>query len=300
MPAITVRGLRKSYRGVEAVRGIDLDVPAGQVFALLGPNGAGKTTTTEILEGFRRRDAGEVRVLGADPARGGRLRERIGIVLQSGAFDHYLTVAEALALWARYYPRRRPVSELLAIAGLEDKARARIRDLSGGQQRRLDLALALAGDPELVFLDEPTAGFDPAARRAAWDLIRHLAARGVTIFLTTHYMDEAQALAGQVAVMSGGKIIAAGPPRSLGAGQPAVIRFRLPGTAPGPLPRIAGLDRAAGEAGVWELRTTRPTADLHVLTGWAVDHGTELQSLTVTQPTLEDVYLQLTAETWRS
>jgi ABC-2 type transport system ATP-binding protein len=297
MPAITVRGLRKSYRGVEAVRGIDLDVQAGQVFALLGPNGAGKTTTTEILEGFGRRDAGEVTVLGADPAHGGRLRERTGIVLQGGAFDHYLTVAEALALWARYYPRRRPVSELLAIAGLEDKARARIRDLSGGQQRRLDLALALAGDPELIFLDEPTTGFDPAARRAAWDLIRHLAGRGITIFLTTHYMDEAQALAGQVAVMSDGKIIAAGPPQSLGAGQPAVIRFRLPGTAPGPLPLIAGLDRAVGEAGTWELRTTRPTADLHVLTGWAVDHGTELQALTVTQPTLEDVYLQLTAET---
>jgi ABC-2 type transport system ATP-binding protein len=297
MPAITVRGLRKSYRGVEAVRGIDLDVPAGQVFALLGPNGAGKTTTTEILEGFRPRDAGEVTVLGADPTRGGRLRDRTGIVLQGGAFDHYLTVTEALALWARYYPRRRPVRELLAIAGLEDKARARIRDLSGGQQRRLDLALALAGDPELIFLDEPTVGFDPAARRAAWDLIRNLAGQGITIFLTTHYMDEAQALASQVAVLSGGRIIAAGPPRSLGAGQPAVIRFRLPGTAPGPLPRIAGLERASGEAGAWELRTTQPTADLHVLTGWAVSHGTELRALSVTQPTLEDVYLRLTAET---
>jgi ABC-2 type transport system ATP-binding protein len=297
MPAITVRGLRKSYRGVEAVRGIDLDVPTGQVFALLGPNGAGKTTTTEILEGFRPRDAGEVTVLGADPARGGRLRERTGIVLQGGAFDHYLTVTEALALQARYYPRRRAVGELLAIAGLEDKARARIRDLSGGQQRRLDLALALAGDPELVFLDEPTAGFDPAARHAAWDLIRSLAGQGITIFLTTHYMDEAQTLAGQVAVLSGGRIIAAGPPGSRGAGQPAVIRFRLPGTAPGPLPRIAGLARSAGEAGAWELRTTRPTADLHVLTGWAVSHGAELRALTVTQPTLEDVYLRLTAET---
>ncbi len=297
MQAITVRGLRKSYREVEAVRGVDLDVPAGQVFALLGPNGAGKTTTTEILEGFRRRDAGEVTVLGADPGRGGRLRERTGIMPQGHAFDHYLTVTEALALWARYYPRRRPVSELLAIAGLEDKARMRIRDLSGGQQRRLDLALALAGDPDLVFLDEPTTGFDPAARHAAWDLIKSLAARGITVFLTTHYMDEAQALAGQVAVMSGGKIIATGPPRSLGAGQPAVVRFRLPGTAPGPLPRIAGLDRAPGEAGAWELRTVRPTADLHILTCWAVDRGIELQALTVTQPSFEDVYLRLTAET---
>jgi ABC-2 type transport system ATP-binding protein len=179
MAAITVSGLRKAYRGVDAVRGVDFEVPAGQVFALLGPNGAGKTTTVEILEGFRQRDAGQVSVLGADPARhADRLRERIGIVLQDGAFDHFLTVAEEIALQRRYYPRARPAAELLAIAGLRDKAKARIRDLSGGQRRRLDLALALAGDPELIFLDEPTTGFDPAARHGAWELIRGLAAHG--------------------------------------------------------------------------------------------------------------------------
>jgi ABC-2 type transport system ATP-binding protein len=294
--AIMVRGLRKAYGRIDAVRGIDLDVPAGQVFALLGPNGAGKTTTVEILEGYRRRDGGDVQVLGADPAWGGaRLRERIGIVLQSGAFDHYLTVTEVLTLWARYYPRRRTVGELLAVAGLEDKARARVRDLSGGQQRRLNLALALAGDPELLFLDEPTTGFDPAARRSAWELIRGLAGRGTTIFLTTHYMEEAQALADQAAVMSEGKIVAMGPPRSLGADHAAVIRFRLPGPPGGSLPPLSGLGPVAGEAGAWELRTSRPTADLHALTGWALEHGVDLASLSVSQPTLEDVYLQLTA-----
>jgi ABC-type Mn2+/Zn2+ transport system ATPase subunit len=201
MAAIRVSGLRKAYRGVDAVRGVDFEVPAGQVFALLGPNGAGKTTTVEILEGFRHRDSGEVKVLGADPARhADRLRERIGIVLQDGAFDHFLTVSEELALHRRYYPHPRPAAELLAIAGLQDKAKARIRDLSGGQRRRLDLALALAGNPELIFLDEPTTGFDPAARRGAWELIRGLAGQGITVLLTTHYMDEAQALADRVAV----------------------------------------------------------------------------------------------------
>jgi ABC-2 type transport system ATP-binding protein len=293
--AITVRALRKAYRGVEAVRGVDFDVPSGQVFALLGPNGAGKTTTTEILEGYRRRDGGEVSVLGADPARAGmRLRERIGIVLQGGAFDHYLTVSEVLALWGRYYPRPRPVTELLAIAGLEDKARARIRDLSGGQQRRLDLALALAGNPELIFLDEPTASFDPSARRGAWQLIRDLAGQGITVFLTTHYMDEAQELADRVAVMSNGQIIASGPPQSLGADHRAVVRFQLPDTAALP-PRLPGLSPVASEAGAWELRTSQPTADLHALTGWALEHGTDLHALTVSQPTLEDIYLLLTA-----
>jgi ABC-2 type transport system ATP-binding protein len=336
MAAITVSGLRKAYRGADAargdavrgdaVRGVDFEVPAGQIFALLGPNGAGKTTTVEILEGFRQRDAGQVSVLGADPGRhagrhaarhAGRLRERIGIVLQDGAFDHFLTVAEELALQRRYYPRPRPAAELLAIAGLADKAKTRIRDLSGGQRRRLDLALALAGNPELIFLDEPTTGFDPAARRGAWELIRGLAAQGITVLLTTHYMDEAQALADWVAVMNDGQIVAAGPPGALGgvgttntrtttepatsaaifgAGQATVVRFRLPASAgvAGP-PPIAGLARVPGEAGTWELRTSQPTADLHTLTGWALDHGTELEALTVSRPTLEDVYLRLTA-----
>jgi ABC-2 type transport system ATP-binding protein len=294
MAAITVSGLRKAYRGVDAVRGVDFEVPAGQVFALLGPNGAGKTTTVEILAGFRQRDAGQVSVLGADPARHvGRLRERIGIVLQDGAFDHFLTVSEELALQRRYYPRPRPAAELLAIAGLRDKAKTRIRDLSGGQRRRLDLALALAGDPELIFLDEPTTGFDPAARRGAWELIRGLAAQGITVLLTTHNMDEAQALADRVAVMNDGQIIASGPPGSLGAAREPVVRFRLTAAA-GP-PPIAGLGRVPGEASTWELRTSQPTADLYTLTGWALDHGIELEALTVSRPTLEDVYLRLTA-----
>jgi ABC-2 type transport system ATP-binding protein len=299
-PAIKVRGLRKSYGGMAAVRGIDLDIPAGQVFALLGPNGAGKTTTVEILEGYRRRDAGEVAVLGLDPAQDGtRLRQRIGIVVQETALDPFLRVGEMLALWSRYYPRGRPVAELLAVAGLADEAKKRVRDLSGGQQRRLDLALAVAGDPDLLFLDEPTAGFDPAARRSAWALIRGLAAGGTTVVLTTHYMEEAQVLAGQVAVLSDGQIVAVGPPDSLAAaatGNQTIIRFRVRVGTAGSLPDIPGLSPAPGEPGSWELRTARPTADLHELTGWALDHGTELAALSVSAPTLEDVYLRLTME----
>ncbi len=295
MTAVEVRGLRKAYGQTQAVCGIDLDIARGQVLALLGPNGAGKTTVVEILAGFLQRDAGEVAVLGLDPGRAGtRLRARIGIVSQQTALDRYLRVQEMLKLWAHYYPRRRPVPELLALAGLEDKATARVADLSGGQQRRLDLALALAGDPELIFLDEPTAGFDPAARRDAWQLIRSLAERGATILLTTHSMEEAQALADEAAVMNKGEIIALGPPAALSEHQQTVIRFRLAGPGGGTPPAVPGVSPVPGEAGGWELRTARPTADLHALTGWALGHGTELSALTVSAPTLEDVYLQLT------
>jgi ABC-2 type transport system ATP-binding protein len=295
MAAVEVRGMRKAYGRIEAVRGIDLSIARGQVFALLGPNGAGKTTVVEILAGFLRRDAGEVAVLGLDPGRGGtRLRARIGIVAQQTALDRYLRVEEMLALWTRYYPRRRPVTELLALAGLEDKAAARVTDLSGGQQRRLDLALALAGHPELLFLDEPTTGFDPSARRDAWQLIRSLAGRGTTILLTTHYIEEAQELADEVAVLNRGEIIALGPPATLTARDRTVIRFRLTDPAVGAPSAAPGVRPVPGEAGAWELRTARPAADLHALTGWALNHGTELAALTVSVPTLEDVYLQLT------
>ena len=214
--AIVVRGLRKAYAELEAVRGIDLTISTGEVFALLGPNGAGKTTTVEILEGYRERTAGEVVVLGHDPSHGGRsLRERIGIVLQSTGIDPFLTVSETIDMYAGYYPKRRPTDEVIDVVGLGEKRDTRVNKLSGGQQRRLDVAIALAGDPELLFLDEPTTGFDPGARRNAWDMVRNLASTGKTIFLTTHYMDEAQNLADRVAVITGGTIVAEGPPESL-------------------------------------------------------------------------------------
>ncbi|MGH9062380.1 MAG: ABC transporter ATP-binding protein [Acidimicrobiales bacterium] len=296
--AIVARGLRKSYGALEAVRGIDLDVPAGQVFALLGPNGAGKTTTVEILEGYRARSGGAVTVLGTDPAQGGApFRSRIGIVLQECAIDPYLSVTEVLTQRAAYYPRPRPVPEVLALVGLQAKARARVRLLSGGQQRRLDLALALVGDPELIFLDEPTTGFDPSARRAAWEVVANLASLGKTILLTTHYMDEAQALAAQVAVMAGGQVVALGPPATLGGRDRAAhqVRFRVGGGGmAADLPALGGPLTAGAADGELLLSTVTPTADLHVLTGWAIAHGVELEALSVAQPTLEDVYLQLT------
>jgi len=229
--AITVTGLRKSYGSTEAVRGISFEVAEGEVFALLGPNGAGKTTTVEILEGYRRRDAGTVSVLGMDPERGGsRMRERIGIVLQECGIEDLLTVEEALRRQGGYYPRARPVEEVIALVGLEDRAGDRVRRLSGGQRRRLDLALALIGDPDLIFLDEPTTGFDPAARRHAWDLVKRLGGLGKTVLLTTHYMDEAQYLADRVAVIAGGRVVAEGPPNSIGGRDlgAARIRFSLP------------------------------------------------------------------------
>ncbi len=279
-PVISIRGLRMSYGEVEAVRGIDLEVMPGEVFAFLGPNGAGKTTTVEILEGYRKRSGGEVSVLGEDPEKAGRAwRERIGIVLQSGRLDPYLTVRESLDLYAGYFRSPRPTEEVIELVGLEGKADERSRKLSGGQQRRLDVGMALVGDPELLFLDEPTTGFDPSARRQAWDVIAGLRDLGKTVFLTTHYMDEAQRLADRVTIISGGEIVARGTPEDLGDrdNQPATIRYR-----------------AAGEEIVVE--TTTLVATLHELTGAALAKGEELDGLEVTRPTLEDVYLELTTE----
>ncbi|MCI0633717.1 MAG: ABC transporter ATP-binding protein [Actinobacteria bacterium] len=292
-PAIVVRGLRKRYGDVEAVRGIDLSIETGEVFALLGPNGAGKTTTVEILEGYRERSAGEVSVLGFDPAgRSREMRRRVGIVLQSTGVDPYLTVRETVELFARYYPSPRDVDEVIALVGLQEKANARIIKLSGGQQRRLDVAIALAGDAELLFLDEPTTGFDPGARRNAWEIVRNLTALGKTIFLTTHYMDEAQHLANRVAVIAKGEIVAEGSPSTLGGRHLAEtsIRFRRP---PGDLPPgIAG--RATVEDDEVELKVPDPTRALYELTGWANERGVDLEGLQVTRPSLEDVYLELT------
>jgi ABC-2 type transport system ATP-binding protein len=289
--AISVRGLRKRYGDLDAVAGIDLEVRRGEVFALLGPNGAGKTTTVEILEGYRDRSAGEVSVLGEDPARRSlSLRRRVGIVLQSTGVDPFLTVRETVESYAGYYPAPRDVDEVIHVVGLDEKADAKVVKLSGGQRRRLDVAVALAGDPELLFLDEPTTGFDPGARRNAWDVIRTLASLGKTVFLTTHYMDEAQSLADRVAVIARGAIVAVGHPDEIGGRRQAetTIRFVRPH---GDLPAIAGVGTADG---LVELRTSAPTRDLHELTAWATSRNVELEGLEVLRPTLEDVYLELT------
>jgi ABC-2 type transport system ATP-binding protein len=293
--AVTVAGLRKSYGPVAAVRGVDFTVAAGEIFALLGPNGAGKTTTMEILEGFRDRDAGQVEVLGHDPGdrRAGReLREQIGLVLQDVAVEPYLTVRETVARNAGYYPAPRDVAEVIGLVGLAGQARQKVRSLSGGQKRRLDLALGMIGNPRLLFLDEPTTGFDASARRDAWDLVRGLRDSGITIMLTTHYMEEAQALADRVAVIADGQIVACGPPASLGGRDTAQtrIRFAQPdGRLVAELP--AG---AVVRDGAVTVQSAEPTRTLHELTGWALRHGTVLAGLTVQRPSLEDVYLRLT------
>ena len=292
--AIEVRGLHKSYGDVQAVAGIDLTVRVGEVFALLGPNGAGKTTTVEIMEGFRDRSSGEVSILGHDPAKAERaFKARIGIVLQSTGIDPYLTVAETIDQVRRYYPHPRDLEETIELVGLKEKRDTRVIKLSGGQQRRLDVAIGLAGDPELLFLDEPTTGFDPSARRNAWMVVKNLAELGKTIFLTTHYMDEAQYLADRVAVIASGKIVAEGPPASLAGRDTAatIVRFRLPAGAD-PLPEaVRGI--ATTTNGLFELRTDDPTRTLHDLTGWAIERGLRLEGLDVTRPSLEDVYLEL-------
>jgi ABC-2 type transport system ATP-binding protein len=291
--AIVVDGLRKSYGAVQAVRGISFNVEEGEVFGLLGPNGAGKTTTIEILEGYRPRDAGTVTVLGVDPHVGGRkLRERVGLVLQEAAVPPMLSVTELVELYRGYYPAPRPAAEIIELVGLTEKAGERVRKLSGGQQRRLDVALGLVGDPELIFLDEPTTGFDPSARRAAWEVVRNMRTLGKTIVLTTHYMDEAQYLADRICVIAQGQVVAQGTPETLRAGteQLTHIRFELPGgVEASAVPLQARLDD-----GTVIIETKTPTRTLNDLTTWAVAHGLELPNLEVTRPSLEDVYLELT------
>jgi ABC-2 type transport system ATP-binding protein len=277
--AIVVHDLRKSYGGVEALRGIGFEVARGEVFGLLGPNGAGKTTTVEILEGYRRRDGGVAEVLGFDPATGGRsYREQIGVVLQQTELMPVLTVRETHELFAGYYERARDVDEVIELVGLTEKRNARVKTLSGGQKRRLDLGIALVGDPELVFLDEPTTGFDPAARRSAWETVRSLRSLGKTILLTTHYLDEAQQLADRVAVLRAGEIVRIGAPADLiGAAAAVEIRYR---------------DNGRNVV----LETNEPTRVLHELTAAALAGGRELDGLEVRRPTLEDVYLDLVGE----
>ncbi len=289
--AIAVTGLRKTYGTYEAVRGIDLRVARGEVFALLGPNGAGKTTTVEILEGHRERTGGDVSVLGHDPARHERVyQERIGIVLQTTGVDPYLSVGEAVALFGGYYVHPRPVDEVLAVVGLEDQKQTRVRRLSGGQQRRLDVAIGLAGDPELLFLDEPTTGFDPSARRQAWEMIRNLRTLGKTVFLTTHYLDEAEQLADHVAIITAGRIIAEGTPQSLmNVRDVTTIQFWLPADSVALPPGIAA--RIAD--GLVTIESGEPTRMLFELTRWSTERGAVLAGLTVMRPSLEDVYLSL-------
>jgi ABC-2 type transport system ATP-binding protein len=296
---ISVRGLVKRYGRREAVGGLDLDIHRGEIFAFLGPNGAGKTTTVEILEGFRTRTGGEVRVLGVDPAEAaGEWRDRVGVVLQESEPEPGLTVRECLELYAGYYRAPRPIDETLRLVGLTEKSDSVATQLSGGQRRRLDVALALIGDPELIFLDEPTTGFDPSARRTAWEVIAGLRQLGKTVFLTTHYMDEAEHLADRIAVISAGRIVAEGTPQTLGGRDrmTAAIRFTLPlGMAARDLP--AGLRPLAesGPTGTTLIRSESPLVHVQMLAEWALGHAVDLPDLDVRRPTLEDVYLSLTA-----
>ncbi len=289
--AITVKNLVKRYGDVTALDGVSFSVAEGEVLALLGPNGAGKTTAVEIMEGYRQADSGEIDVLGFRPAAGGRaFRDRIGIVLQETGVELVLTVREVIELYGMSYSRRRPADDLISLVGLEEKADARIKTLSGGQRRRLDLALGLVGDPDLVFLDEPTTGFDPAARRKSWELVEGLTALGKTILLTTHYLDEAQHLADRIVVLNEGRIVAEGTPQSLGSTQAVTtVRFSIADTAGLPALR----DGPAITDNKVTYHTTQPTADLYSLTRWAVEGSVELVGLTVTRPSLEDIYLDI-------
>ena len=297
--AIVVEGLTKDYGRVRAVDGISFQVGRGEIYALLGPNGAGKTSTVEILEGHRQRSGGSVRVLGLDPGAGGRaLRERIGIVLQSGGTEAELTVGEMVSLFASFYTRPRDVAETIEHVGLAAQRRSRVRTLSGGQARRLDLALALVGSPEVLFLDEPTTGFDPHARRGAWDMIAGLRRSGTTVLLTSHYLDEVQQLADRVGVMSHGHMVEESTPRELGGRDVAgtVISFRLPEQLRGSEPPAGPWDQPAGLAGEFTMHTDEPTRVLLALTQWACARHAELPGLTVTRPSLEDVYLRITGQ----
>jgi len=294
-PVVEVDDLRKSYGDVDAVRGISFTVDRSEIVAVLGPNGAGKTTTIEMLEGFREPTAGRVRVLGSEPATGGsEFRARIGVVLQECGIDPYLTVAEVLRMHASYYPSPRDVDETIELVGLAEKRDARVKTLSGGQQRRLDVGLGIVGDPELLFLDEPTTGFDPSARRQAWDVVERLRALGKTVLLTTHYMEEAQALADRLLVIAAGRIIAEGSPDEIGGRASASSRIRFPWPATRdlddlPVPAVRDGTHAVVETGA-------VTATLRTLTSWAVDTGVDLDALTVARPSLEDVYLDLVGE----
>jgi len=291
--AVEVRGLEKSYGDVAAVAGIDLAIPRGQILALLGPNGAGKTTTVEILEGYRPRDSGEVRVLGLDPAQHREeIKRHIGIVLQSTGIEPYLTVRETVTMYAGLYPSPRPVDEIIDLVGLTAKRGERVIRLSGGQQRRLDMAVALAGDPDLLFLDEPTTGFDPSARREAWDVVQNLASLGKTVLLTTHYMDEAQHLANEVVVIANGRVVAQGPPSTLGFRDRARARVRYRPPAGASLP--SGLAGPTGPDGFVEVEVDDAVSDVHRLLSWAVESGHDLEGFEVMRPSLEDVYLELT------
>ncbi|MFZ2177408.1 MAG: ABC transporter ATP-binding protein [Rhodococcus sp. (in: high G+C Gram-positive bacteria)] len=295
---IAVADLHKHYGETRAVDGVSFTVRSGEVFALLGPNGAGKTTIVEILEGHRHRTSGTVDVLGFDPATGGRAyRERIGIVLQEAGFEEDFTVRELVRHYRSLYPRRLGVDDVVELVGLSDKRDAKVKTLSGGQRRRLDLALGLVGDPELLFLDEPTTGFDPAARRRAWDLVEALRGLGKTVLLTTHYMDEAEHLADRVGIVVAGRLIAVGTPDEIGGDRTgaAVLSFRLPdGVRVSELPDLGS--PLVTEGAQWQVRTPFPTEALARLTGWARHRGIELPSLTVARPALEDVYLELVAE----
>ncbi|HEY3612366.1 MAG TPA: ABC transporter ATP-binding protein [Gaiellales bacterium] len=299
MTVIEVRDLHKSYGEKAAVRGVSFGIEAGEVFCLLGPNGAGKTTTVEIIEGHRLASAGSVSVLGHDPGKGERaLRDRIGVVLQEPSISQDLTVGELLEMHARWYSRSRAIEEVIGLVELEASRNTRAGTLSGGQQRRLDLALALIGDPDVLFLDEPTTGFDPHARRQAWTTIRSLCDLGKTVFLTTHYMDEAQHLADRVAVMVAGRIVAIGPPESIAGRdeQPTEIRFALPdGIGLADLPALAGATIGEDPAGVL-VTTDDGVSTIHALTGWALERGLPLAQLSLSQPSLEDIYLALTAD----